>query len=36
MGVDYISTVGYGFAIPEEEIEPLAEKLGCVPNKTML
>lgn len=28
MGVDYSSTVGYGFAIPEAEIEPLAEKLG--------
>lgn len=28
MGVDYSATTGYGFAIPEEEIEPLAEKLG--------
>lgn len=28
MGVDYGATMGYGFAIPEAEIEPLAEKLG--------
>lgn len=28
MGVDYSATSGYGFAIPEEEIEALAEKVG--------
>lgn len=28
MGVDYRSTVGWGFAIPEDEVEALAEKVG--------
>lgn len=28
MGVDYRATSGYGFAIPEEEIEELAERVG--------
>lgn len=28
MGVDYRATSGYGFAIPEEEIEALADKVG--------
>lgn len=28
MGVEHSAITGYGFAIPEEEIEPLAEKLG--------
>lgn len=27
MGVDYRSTVGWGFAIPEEDLERLAEKV---------
>lgn len=28
MGVDYRSTVGYGFVIPDEECEALAERLA--------
>lgn len=28
MGVDYRANVGYGFTIPDEDLETLAEKLG--------
>lgn len=28
MGVDYSASVGYGFEIPYDDIEPIAERLG--------